>query len=158
MRRVPCCEVPGGGSGAYPGGTMRRLYLVLGAICLLLGAVGAAVPLLPTVPFLLLAAWCFGRSSPRLERRLLEHPRFGPPVRAWREHGVVSLPGKLAATVAVAASVGLTLTLVDAPRWALIAAAAVPVGVLLFLWTRPSRLPESARSEEPPTRAGAGRG
>ncbi len=116
---------------------MRRLYLVLGGVAALLGILGAAVPLLPTVPFLLLAAWCFGRSSPALERRLLEHPRLGPPIRAWRDHGAVGLRSKLGASVLLVASAAAGL-LSDVPAAARPAPAIVAALVLVFLWTRPS--------------------
>ena len=63
---------------------MRRLYLALGLVSLGLGIIGAFLPLLPTVPFLLLAAFLFARGNPAWEKRLLDHPRWGPPIRDWR--------------------------------------------------------------------------
>lgn len=114
----------------------RRLYLALGVASVLLGMAGAVLPLLPTVPFLLLAAWCFGRSSPALERRLLDHPRLGPPIRAWRDHGAVGLRSKLAATVLLVASAASGL-LPNVPAAARPAPAIVAALVLVFLWTRP---------------------
>ncbi len=77
---------------------MRSLWYALGLIALALGIVGIALPVVPTVPFLLLAAGAFARSSPRLERRIMNHPTYGPPVRAWRERGAIS---RLAKTWAV---------------------------------------------------------
>lgn len=64
----------------------RQLYLVLGCACFLLGALGAVVPLLPTTPFLLLAAACWARSSTRFHGWLLRHRVFGPTLRAWETH------------------------------------------------------------------------
>src|SRR3546814_2859167 len=63
----------------------RHFYLACGFLSLGLGAIGAFLPLLPTVPFMILAAFCFARSSPALEARLLEHRHFGPHIRRWRE-------------------------------------------------------------------------
>ncbi|MBD59547.1 MAG: hypothetical protein CL808_05430, partial [Citromicrobium sp.] len=60
---------------------MRRLYLAGGLISVGLGAVGALLPIMPTVPFLLLAVYCFARSNPEWERRILDHPHWGPQVR-----------------------------------------------------------------------------
>src|SRR5690606_6797076 len=81
---------------------MRRLYLVIGLSFVALGFVGAFLPVLPTTPFLLLAVACFARSSPRLERWLLNHPRFGGALRAWREHGAIPRTAKLMATAGIA--------------------------------------------------------
>ncbi len=63
----------------------RRLILRLaGLLCILIGLVGVVVPLLPTTPFLLLALLCWARAWPEAAARLLDHPRWGPPVRAWQ--------------------------------------------------------------------------
>lgn len=67
----------------------RAAYLALGLVFLALGIIGAFLPVMPTTIFLILAAWCFGRSSPRLEAWLLDHPRFGATLRAWRAEGAI---------------------------------------------------------------------
>lgn len=85
----------------------RHFYLVAGWASLGLGAIGAFLPLLPTVPFVILAAFCFARSSPRLEAWLLTHPHFGHHIVAWREKGAISRKGKVAATLAFAFSIVL---------------------------------------------------
>ncbi len=113
----------------------RHLYLIAGFLCLGLAVIGAILPVMPTTIFVILAAWCFARSSPALERRLLEHPRFGPHIVRWREKGAVSRSGKVAATIAFAVSIALTLALTAMP-WPLIPiGAAVVIGG--WLWTRP---------------------
>ena len=93
---------------------MRRpLYLAAGVASFGVGVVGAFVPGLPTVPFLLLAAFCFARGNPAWERRLLAHPRWGPPIRDWRERRAISRRAKVAAlaTLTVSALVAwLTLS------------------------------------------------
>ena len=127
----------------------RALFVSMGTLALALGVLGAVVPMLPTVPFLLLAAACFARSSERLYLWLLEHPRWGEPLRLWREHGVVGLRAKLAATGAIAASLALPIFVFDVPPGGLIAAALVNCAVLAFLWTRPLRPRCEAALTEP---------
>lgn len=77
----------------------RALWLAGGGAFLLAGIVGIFLPLLPTTPFVLLAAWCFSRGSVRWEAWLLAHPRFGPMVRDWRANRAVPLRAKQLATV-----------------------------------------------------------
>lgn len=62
----------------------RMLWVAAGVLALALGIVGIFLPLLPTTPLVLLAAFCFARGSTRCERWLLTHPRFGPMIRDWR--------------------------------------------------------------------------
>ena len=115
---------------------IRRIaYLSAGILSVALGAIGAFLPLLPTVPFLILAAFCFARSNPVWEQRLLNHPRYGATLRAWREKGVVGRRAKLAATAAFTFSAVLGFVMLSLP-WSLI-----PLGVGLvcgtWLWLRP---------------------
>jgi uncharacterized membrane protein YbaN (DUF454 family) len=120
----------------HKGLVIRAGYLVAGFISLALGALGLALPLLPTVPFVILAAFCFARSSPELERRLVEHRTFGPHIRSWRTRGAISRRGKMAAAIAFAFSAAMGLVLLDTP-WSLVPAAAAAVGGTWVL-TRPS--------------------
>ncbi|HEX8261901.1 MAG TPA: YbaN family protein [Allosphingosinicella sp.] len=107
---------------------MRRLlYLGLGFAAVALGTLGIVLPLLPTVPFMLLAAFFFARSSPRLEAWIVEHPRFGPHVRAWRDRGAISRAGKRAALAAFAISAAIGLALLPFP-WLLAPLAAGLIG------------------------------
>lgn len=73
---------------------MRAAWFCAGLLFLGLAAVGAIVPLLPTTIFVILAAGCFARGSPRLEARILAHPQFGPLVRDWRARGAIPPRGK----------------------------------------------------------------
>src|SRR3546814_1652212 len=92
-----------------------------------LGGLGVLLPLLPTVPFIILAAFCFARSSTALERKLLDNPRFGPAIRLWREKGAISRRGKRAALAAFAFSAVLGLLASPFP-WSLIPLAAALIG------------------------------
>ena len=95
---------------------MKRLaYLLSGLLALALGMIGALVPLLPTVPLVILAAFCFARSRPSLERRLTEHPAFGGHIRNWREAGAISRKGKVSAAIAFLVSAVAAVAMLDFP-------------------------------------------
>lgn len=116
---------------------MRLLWMILGLLCLGLGLLGVVLPLLPTVPFILLAAFCFARSSERLHLWLIHHPSFGPMITDWQQRGAISGKVKRVSTVSVAAVFGLSLVL-DAPDHILLIQAVILGGVLIFIWTRPT--------------------
>lgn len=119
-------------------GKMKYFWLGIGWVCVGLAIVGAALPLLPTVPFLLLAAFCFARSSPRVHKWLIEHPKFGPPIADWAERGAIRRRVKWYATASIA--VGFAIPVLLGVRPAVLAVqAAVLCCVLVFLWTRPER-------------------
>jgi hypothetical protein len=114
---------------------MRLLWLLLGGLSLAFGLVGAFLPLLPTVPFVLLAAFCFARGHPPFEAWLLRHPTLGPPILAWRERGAISRRGKRAALLAFGLSAALGLYLLPWP-WALLPTLVAGIGGW-WVWTRP---------------------
>ena len=109
---------------------MRRLYLAAGIVCVALGAVGAVLPLLPTVPFLLLAAFCFARSNPAWEQRILDHPTWGPQVLDWRERRAISRKAKIAAIATLLAGIAFTWFTLGHP-WVWIS---VTVTVIIGSW------------------------
>ena len=86
----------------------RALYRVLGLISVGLGIIGAVLPIMPTVPFLLLAVYFFARSNPEWEQRILDHPTWGPQVRDWRERRAISRKSKTIAILAMAAGAVFT--------------------------------------------------
>ena len=114
----------------------RLLWRLLAILLLALGVIGVVLPGLPTVPFLLAAAWAGGRGWPALEKWLLDHPRYGESIRQWRRGGVVSRRAKWAASLTMAISAVLS-AFTAAPL-------AVRIGVPIFmtmmavwLWRRP---------------------
>lgn len=112
------------------------VYRVLGVLSVVLGVIGAFLPLLPTTPFLILAAWLFSRSHPEWEAKLLAHPKAGPAIRAWRDHRAIPLFAKRLASTLMAVSVIGAWLILPAP-WAALPSI-VAVLVLAWMWTRPS--------------------
>lgn len=111
-------------------------YRLVTTAALSAAAVGVALPLLPTAPFLLLAAWSASHHSPRLEARLLANPRVGPHIRAWRRERALSRQAKRAALVTLGLSLAFSLVVLDA--WAVkLVVVAVVSAVAGFLVTRP---------------------
>lgn len=80
-----------------PSRLKQLLYRALAGLFLALAAAGVFLPILPTTPFVIVAAWAAGRSSPELRERLRNHPRYGPSLRAWQDHGAVSRRAKTSA-------------------------------------------------------------
>lgn len=114
---------------------MRRpLYLAAGLTCVALGAVGAILPIMPTVPFLLLAAFCFARSNPVWEQKLLDHPNYGPSLRQWRERRAISRPAKLAAIGAMSVGAVVTWFTLGWP-WVLVSLSILTLSGA-WIWTR----------------------
>jgi hypothetical protein len=120
----------------------RALWLAAGWLALAAGAVGIFLPLLPTTPFVLLAAWCFSRGSERCERWLLEHRHFGPMVRDWRMHRAIPLRAKQLATVMMALGSAWAGWLLPQP-WAWLPAVCCAL-VAGWMWHLPSRAPAKA--------------
>ena len=117
----------------------RPFLLALGWLMVGLGFVGIFIPGLPTVPFLLVALWAFSRSSERFHDWLYNHPRLGPPLRDWREHGAIPRRAKIVAVATMAVSF-VWVTFGIATDWVLptvLAACLVPAAA--FIVTRPGR-------------------
>jgi uncharacterized membrane protein YbaN (DUF454 family) len=120
----------------------RWLLQALAGICVLLGIIGIFVPVMPTVPFLVVAGWAASRSSPRMHRWLLSHPRFGHILRDWYEAGVVPRRAKWITTAMVSGSATMMLFITPA-AWlpAALVLIACMVAVVWWLWRRPERRP-----------------
>ncbi len=116
---------------------MRILYLCLGWLMVATGIVGAFLPILPTTPFLLIALWCFSKSSPKLEAWLLSHPRFGPSLRNWREKGAIPRKAKIAAVSLMTMSYAIFWFATEPTPLRASIVAAVMLGAALFVTTRP---------------------
>ena len=114
----------------------RPLLFVLGWLFLAIGVVGIVLPLVPGTLFVILAAACFTRSSPRFEAWLLRHPVLGPPVRQWRATGSIPRLAKVFAVASLAVSWGLVLWsgASDIVAWLTLATI---LGVAVYIFTRP---------------------
>lgn len=123
-------------------GPARWLLLALGLFFTALALVGALLPVLPTTPFLLLAAACFVRSSPAFHRRLLANRIFGPYIEQWQQDRTVPRDAKIKAYVLVVVTFAISIVLVGQAwlRWSL---AGVGLALIVFL----VRLPEPPRDE-----------
>ena len=74
---------------------MKSVYFVLGWLFFTLGVIGVFLPVVPTTPFMILALWCFSRSSERFHNWLYNHRFFGPPLQMWHEHRVIPKIAKI---------------------------------------------------------------
>ena len=118
----------------------RWLLKVLAVVSLALAVIGAFLPIMPTVPFVLLAAWAATRSSPRLSHWLENHPRMGPPIREWRHGGVVRRSAKWYATLMMGGG-AVFMSIFVRPWWVPLTAITVMAGVGVWLWLRPEHPP-----------------
>lgn len=116
----------------------RAVYLVLGLLLTALGVVGAFLPLLPTTIFLILAAACFAKSSPRLEAWILNHKQFGPLVRDWRAHGAIPRRAKILACLGMAAGFVIFFVSAHPNLWLALLVAAALAACAAFVVSRPS--------------------
>jgi uncharacterized protein len=117
---------------------MRIVYFSLGWVMVALGIIGLIMPMMPGTVFLIVAAWCFARSSPRFEAWLLNHPTFGKPLQDWRASGAISRSAKVMACAGM--TIGfITFYYTVAPS--VVLALAVAAGFLVcaaYVVSRPS--------------------
>lgn len=113
----------------------RAIYMVLGLLFVALGVVGAFVPIIPTVAPLLAAVFFFSRSHPEWAERLYAHPKYGPPLRKWRDHKAIGRKAKWSAVTAMALSAAITWFTLGWPWGA--AVSALLVCIAAWIWTRP---------------------
>jgi uncharacterized membrane protein YbaN (DUF454 family) len=114
-----------------------------------LGFIGAALPIVPTTPFMILAAWCFTRSSEKMHQWVLNTPLCGRFVRDWEEHGVIRTRAKQAATVMIAIPMVPSGYIYWHKPLVPLCLALCAAGVLGFIWTRPSSAsPKGERQDD----------
>ncbi|CCG41233.1 YbaN family protein [Magnetospirillum molischianum] len=126
-------------------GIKRLALLGFGWIFFGLGVLGVFLPVLPTTPFMLLALWCFARSSRRFHHWLFNHRVFGPPLQRWERHKIIPLSAKIVAVSAMSISMIYVSFFTQAPP---IAVASMGVVCLIgagYILSRPHRLPDGTR-------------
>ena len=114
----------------------RLTWLIVGLLALALGAIGIALPLLPTTPFILLAAFAFAQSSEKLHQWLLDHNVFGPLIDNWQQHGAISRRTKVVSVISMIAVLAISLAMA-APPVVIIAQLVVLGAAALFILSRP---------------------
>ncbi|MGZ9898626.1 YbaN family protein [Shewanella gaetbuli] len=114
----------------------RGLFLLIGLTSVTLGTIGIVVPLLPTVPFILLAAYCFARSSDRLHNWLMTHPWFSEALNNWQTKRALSKKLKKRAMIMTTLSFVVSIMIVPLV-WVKVMLFSMLCGLLLFLWRIP---------------------
>lgn len=117
---------------------IKWLFLTVGVIATGLGVIGIFLPLVPTTPFLLLAAACFTRSSDRFHRWLVEHAHLGPMVRGYLEGTGIPRRAKTVAIVMVWLTVPSSAFLLVPMPWVRVLLLAIATGVTIYLVRLPT--------------------
>ncbi|MFS7222306.1 DUF454 family protein [Rahnella inusitata] len=116
---------------------MKRVLLsILGWICVMLATLGVVLPLLPTTPFLLLAAWCFARSSPRFHHWLLHRSWFGSYLRHWQQHRALPKGAKPKAVALILVTFAVSIYFVPL-LWVRILLLCMMFMLLIMMWRLP---------------------
>ena len=113
------------------------LWRALALLSLALGLIGIALPVLPTVPFLIVSAWAASKGWPAFEIWLLNHRLFGPPILQWREHGAVPRRAKWASSIMMGCTAVGMQFFEQIPLWLRVGVPAVMLAVAIWLWSRP---------------------
>ncbi|MCY4531409.1 MAG: YbaN family protein [Gammaproteobacteria bacterium] len=119
--------------------TKKLLLITAGTICVGLGIIGLVLPVVPTSPFLLLAAACYARSSKRFYNRLLANPIFGPPIRQWREEKSIPVRAKWLAIAMILITFSITVIFILEDTPARLIMSLIGLLVIVFLCRIPSR-------------------
>ena len=117
---------------------LKFVLRILGHFFVILGAIGLVLPILPTTPFLILALYCYGKSSEKFRQKLLAHKWFGPLLKDWTEHGAIKRKVKIVAILVLAVSLVFSVIFLSSvvPKVLL---AVFYAGLAIFILTRPSQ-------------------
>ena len=126
---------------------LRIFLLVVGSLSVVAGVIGILLPLVPTTPFLLLAAWCFARSSPRFYGLLLGNRWLGPYIRIYRDGRGMTAGAKISTLIVLWIAIGFGAGFVAPMMWLRVALIAIATGVTLFLLRLPTTPTQEAASD-----------
>lgn len=118
---------------------VRTGFLILGSIALVLGLIGIFLPLLPTTPFVLLAAACYARGSRRFHQKLLANRTFGPIISEWERHRSIPYRTKITAIALMSTTMAISIFFFVEPPWLKGVLVAVGVGLAIWMYRIPSR-------------------
>ena len=119
----------------------KYILIGLGWFFVALGTIGTVLPLIPTTPFYILAAFCFSKGSDRLHKWLLERPVFGPLIVEWEQYGIVRRKAKILSTVMIIILFTISLYVANVHIAIKMLLVLIAGGVLTFIWSRPSTPP-----------------
>ncbi|MEK6774651.1 MAG: YbaN family protein [Bdellovibrionota bacterium] len=119
--------------------TKKYIFIFLGIFFLILGLIGAVLPLLPTTPFLILTAICFNQGSDKFHRWLMEHPLLSPPIKDWQERRAIRVKYKIMASTMMSISLYFIVFNERIPMAGKISVIGFLLIVNIYIWTRNSR-------------------
>lgn len=115
----------------------RLVFLLGGHLSVVLGIIGAILPVVPSTPFMILAAYCYSKSSPRLHQKILNLPHIGSHVRDWEDHGLISVKAKILSIVLLGVMIGFSIYILKV-TWLKIMLAIIALAISTFIFSRPS--------------------
>lgn len=116
----------------------KLFWLSFGWVFCLLGFIGLLLPIMPTTPFMIVAAYCFSKGSPRLHQWLLNQKTIGPPLRLWEEKKVIPRRVKTLATILITCSYTFSIFFLKLESHILVIMGATLALVILFIWMQKS--------------------
>jgi uncharacterized membrane protein YbaN (DUF454 family) len=137
IEEEPPFEIPE--SELHPSRVVRVALLTLGTLALLLGIIGVFLPVLPTTPFVLVAAACYARASEKFYRRLLANKTFGLLIVEWRRHRSIPYRVKLIAIAMMSLTICVSIWTLSGIPWLQMLLAVIGIGTAVMLWRTPSR-------------------
>lgn len=125
----------------------KLFFILLGFLSLGFAILGIFLPILPTTPLVLLAAYFFSKGSDRLHRWLTHNPYFGEIIKDWESYGIIPLRSKVIATSMIIPSFAFTMIFVPVPIWIKIIVLSIGFYALHFIWSKPETVEQSIQMQ-----------